>query len=438
MVLSEPGIPERSGAMKMGRFAAQALCGTLSDPSGGVPLFAGAPVGTEEFFALRRRAVLEGCKWDPQVGDVSTLANFPLIMRATDWKELANLAEQLTVETLAAERETLSRPELLHELGFPRALRRTLADDAPLAPAAVRVMRFDFHWTTDGWKVSEVNSDVPGGFTESSWFTSLMAEHSQAGRPAGNPVMLLADALAKGVGAGGIVGLLSAPGYMEDQQIMAFVADRLRERGLRPHLANPTQLIWRDGCAHLETTWFSGRLDAVFRFYQSEWLAYLPRRYGWENFFRGGRTAICNPGQAAIPESKRFPLIWDQLTTPLKTWREYLPESCDPRVVNWQTDDGWLVKSAMSNTGDTVRIRSLMPEHEWRRVRWEVRWESRRWVAQRRFESLAIATPDGPMHPCIGVYTIDGRAAGAYARISSRPLIDYAAVDAALLVTDEH
>lgn len=27
----------------------------------------------------------------------------------------------------------------------------------------VRLIRFDFHPTTDGWSVSEVNSDVPGG-----------------------------------------------------------------------------------------------------------------------------------------------------------------------------------------------------------------------------------------------------------------------------------
>jgi len=36
-------------------------------------------------------------------------------------------------------------------------------------------MRFDFHWTTEGFRISEVNADVPGGFSESSAFPALMA-----------------------------------------------------------------------------------------------------------------------------------------------------------------------------------------------------------------------------------------------------------------------
>ena len=38
------------------------------------------------------------------------------------------------------------------------------------------------------------------------------------------------------------------------------------------------------------------------------------------------------------------------------------------------------------------------------------------------------------MYPCVGVYTIDGRAAGAYVRLSHRPIVDYRAIDAALLI----
>jgi hypothetical protein len=37
------------------------------------------------------------------------------------------------------------------------------------------------------------------------------------------------------------------------------------------------------------------------------------------------------------------------------------------------------------------------------------------------------------MYPCLGVFTVDGRAAGIYGRLSPRPVIDYAAVDAAVL-----
>ena len=35
---------------------------------------------------------------------------------------------------------------------------------------------------------------------------------------------------------------------------------------------------------------------------------------------------------------------------------------------------------------------------------------------------------------CIGVYTINGRAAGAYARAGTRPMVDYTASDVALFI----
>ena len=407
-------------------------------PSAGHPLWAGNSIDAHAFAALRRRAVLEGCKWDPQVGDVNTLADFPLILGRSSWSELELLSECLAAETVGAEQEILERPELLGELGLPRRVRQTLSSRESVTPAAVRTMRFDFHFTTEGWRISEVNSDVPGGFTEASFFTGLMAEHFPELRPAGNPAAVWADSIAKAAGTGGKVGLLSAPGFMEDHQIMAYLARQLRRRGCETHLASPKQLAWREGRACLEAEWFRGSLDVVVRFYQGEWLAALPARCGWRHFFRGGRTPVANPGLAVISESKRFPLVWDRLETPLPTWRRLLPETRDPRETPWRTDDAWLVKSAMSNTGDDVCVRALMTAKDWTRTRWAVLLRPARWLAQRRFESVAIETPRGLMHACVGVYTIDGRAAGAYARLAPRPLIDFAAVDVALLLEEDH
>jgi glutathionylspermidine synthase len=416
------------------------LEGLRARPSchGSWPLLrAGVSLNEPVFATLRRRAVLDGCKWDPQVGDTSTLAAFPLLIQRNEWRQLAAWAERLTGETLAAEREILGQPRLLDKLGLPRAVRRVLREDAPLTPAAARVMRFDFHPTTEGWQLSEVNSDVPGGYTESSFFTAMIAEHFPGCQPTGNPAAAWTEAVAKGADSG-VVALLAAPGYMEDQQIMAFLAARLRERGCAACLAQPTQLIWHQGLACLETT--SGRkpIGAIVRFYQSEWLARLPARFGWKHFFRGGRTPVVNPGHAILSESKRFPLLWDKLVTSLPTWRALLPETRDPRQVAWRTDETWLLKSALSNTGDDVSIRALLKPQEWRGVRWAVRFQPGNWVAQRRFDSVPVETPLGLMHACVGVYTIDGCAAGAYARLAPRPLIDYAAVDAALLMEQGH
>jgi hypothetical protein len=265
----------------------------------------------------------------------------------------------------------------------------------------------------------------------------MIAEHFRPLQPAGDPAAAWADALVEAAGGRGVVALLSAPGYMEDHQVIAFLGAKLRERGCRTQLAGPRQIVWREGLAHLESPWFRGRVDVLVRFYQSEWLARSKPGCDWKPYFRGGKTPMANSGFAAITESKRFPLVWESLSTPLDTWRSLLPETRLPCDAPWEHDDGWLLKTAMCNNGDTVCIRDLLGRHEWFRARWSARWFPRQWVAQRRFESSTISTPGGPRHLCVGIYTVNGRVAGAYARLAEKAVIDFAAVDAALLLRND-
>ena len=174
-------------------------------------------------------------------------------------------------------------------------------------------MRFDFHFTTEGWRISEANSDVPGGFSEASHFTMLMAEHFPDLQLAGNPAAAWTNALSRVAGPNGVVALLSAPGYAEDQQVVSFLAARLRDRGCVAHPAKPEQIRWVKARAYLDTAWHRGLLDAIVRFYQVEWLPRLPLRVEWSYLLRGGRTPVGNPAAAVISESKRFPLAWDRL-----------------------------------------------------------------------------------------------------------------------------
>jgi hypothetical protein len=395
----------------------------------------GPALGPSAFGEVRRTMELDCFKWDAQVGDVTALARFPLLVARSTWDELAALARSLAAELAEAEREAAGRPELFGRIGLPRALARLFREGAP-APAAARVLRFDFHFTKEGWRISEVNSDVPGGFTEATHFTRLVSEHTGAGRPAGDPTRAVVDALARAAGPGGAVALLSAPFYVEDQQVVAHLAVRLRERGLAAHLCSVQQLRWQEGSARVETARYRGPVGAVVRFYQAEWLPRLPCRQAWAPLLAGGLAPVVNPGAAALTESKRFPLVFDDLQSPMPTWRRLLPETRAPEDAPFASDDGWLVKSAYSNTGDSVSFRGAMSRAAWTRQVWSVRLRPGAWVAQRRFEVVPVETPDGPQAPCIGVYTIDGEPAGAYARISGRPVIDYAASDVALLVEE--
>src|SRR5205814_8862790 len=92
----------------------------------------------------------------------------------------------------------------------------------------------------------------------------------------------------------------------------------------------------------------------------------------------------------------------------------------------------WLLCYGESDNG-----RCCAASDEWLRTRLRVRLTPGRWVAQRRFESVPVSTPIGLRHACVGVYTVNGRAAGAYARLSEKPVIDFAAPDVALLLEED-
>lgn len=357
--------------------------------------------------------MLDAFKWDPQVGDVDALAPFALVLPTATGQELARLAEALDAESVAAEREIAEQPALWPKLGLAPPLRRAMAS-RNFTPSALRVTRFDFHPTSEGWRISEANADVPGGYSEASNLARLMAEATGAGHPAGDPAARVADILA----TYRRVGLVSEPRWVEDRQIAVYLAHLLHARGCATSLLAPWQVRWDDGMA----TAGEGPLDAVFRFYQAELLPGCGAR-DWSTFLCGGRTPVANPAQALFSESKRFPLVWPYLKTSLPTWRTLLPESRHPL----DSDSSWMLKLAYSNTGEAVLERRAPG-------RWRARVHPSRWVAQRRFESVPCETPSGQMHVCIGVYRVDGRACGLYGRLSARPVIDALAIDVAVLL----
>jgi glutathionylspermidine synthase len=359
-------------------------------------------------------------------------------MRRSNWLHLAELAERLSKEAFEAELELASRPEMLASLGMPRKLRRALNSSEPLTPAAGRIIRFDFHPTTDGWRISEANSDVPGGYTEASFFTQRMAEAFPSWRPAGNPGSVWSAALAEHATNSGVIALLSAPGFMEDHQVLAYLAKELNVLGCRTILAKPEQIKWQKGRSRLETKAYTGALDVLVRFYQSEWLARLGPNVSWQSFFRGGKTPVANPGLAALVESKRFPLVWNNLKSQVPTWRALLPATYDPRQLPRKTDfDSFVLKAAYCNTGDAVFTRDRSQPLDWFLTLSAAKVFPGRWVWQKKFESIPILTPHGPRHVCIGVYTVNGNACGAYARLSPQPVINYSAIDAALLIESD-
>jgi glutathionylspermidine synthase len=378
--------------------------------------------------------ILDYFKWDPQVGDESVLFPQPLILDSKNWQKLARAAEQMALELTRVESVLFDRADLQAALGLPRPLIQALKNwTTPQQSSSLRVLRFDFHATTDGWKISEVNSDVPGGFTESSNFTALMAGLYPSTHSPGNPCEAWKHALTSLPGVKN-VGILYASGYSEDQQVASFLGWTVQTADLRPYfIQHPERLSWRDGTAMID----QHPLDVLVRFYQSEWLAALSERSGWIRLFRPAQTVVTNPGYSALTESKRLPLLWNQLGTPTCMLQKMFPQCCDPREVE-HGEDEWVFKPAFSNTGDNVIIPALTDRAMRSKVLRKIVRDSQRWIAQKRFVPLAVTAASGAqLFPCIGVYTINGKATGAYARLSRGFITDYRALEAALLIHDD-
>jgi glutathionylspermidine synthase len=391
-------------------------------------------LSADAFTELRRAAIFDCCKWDPQMGDASAIAAAPILLSDEAWSELEQLAELLAAETISAERELFQRPELHARLALPRSVARVLAgaatDDAPAEIA--RLMRFDFHWTTSGWRISEANTDVPGALNEASGYPALIAHHYPDATSLGNKAADYAEALAGSMGEGARMALVHATAFTDDRQVMVYLSHALANRGIRCELVSPSQLRWRDGLAFSACEWNSGAFDAIVRFFPAEWLPDLHRRTEWAHFFTASQTPLSNPATALLTQSKRFPLVWDELRTPLPTWRRLLPETRALADCDWRGED-WIIKPALGRVGEDIAMRDIVPTKQWKKIARAAWLRPRHWVAQRRFDAVPMQVGEKSLYPCIGVYTIDGRAAGAYGRVASRPLIDWRAQDTAVM-----
>jgi glutathionylspermidine synthase len=398
-------------------------------------------IDDESFRAIRLRTIFECGKWDPQVGDVASLSPFVLHLEPGAWREISSAAEAMAAELLKAERDLLDRPDLWRRLRLSRGVRKGLDSARAALPMAstvansVRIVRFDFHWTAEGWRISEANSDVPGGFIESSGFTRLLAEHFGGAATTGDPANELARAFASLLPTGACVALVHATAYTDDRQVMLYLSRALARHGLRSAPIAPDAIEWLKDRPRAWTGTRSESISGIIRFFPGEWLPNLPRRAQWVNLFRGDLVPTSNPATALLTQSKLLPIVQDELATPMTAWTSYLPQTraASKRLLD---DAEWVIKPALGRVGEGVGIAGVTSPVDWKKIRRAVRrrWGGREWIAQRRFAAIPVETEEGPLYPSLGVFVIGKRACGIYGRIARRPLIDQSASDMAVLV----
>ena len=378
-------------------------------------------------------------KWDPQFSDNNTIAKHVLVLTKKEHEEVKRLTESLDKETIASEEFLNQNLKLAKPLALPKKIYNELKSMTNYEPEKhVRLMRYDFHPTIDGtWAISEVNSDVPGGFAESSLMPKeamkLLKNKKYKSIDFSD---ILTKAISKKVKKGGTIMMVHCTCYSDDRQVMQFLGDKLTEMGYKVLYGAADHVRFKNNKAYSILSNNEVELDGIFRFTPLEWLKDIkPKK--WSGYF-DTVTPSCNHPVAIFAQTKRFPLIWDKLEEngiKLDYWRKLLPETIE--VKNAKNRDGFIYKPACGRVGEKISIKEACSEEEYKIILKDVKKRPKAYLAQKKFISKPLEIDKEQYHVCLGSYTVDGKHAGYYARISKTSRIDSNAADIPVLIEGE-
>jgi len=366
----------------------------------------------------RTNVMFDGYKWDLQAGEQSTISDKIVLLEPDEAALLADTAVKLYHETIAMETVLKHSPELVLTLGISEKMTEALCNCNYDPKNHVRFMRFDFHPTTQGWQISEVNSDVPAGYPEASVLPALAEVYFDGYCQYGCFGQVLSERLSLLISSGSTIAYLHDTHTVEDYQILRYVGDLMEKQGYKSMYAAPEHIAWSENKAV--------GIDGILRYFPTEWMEFS-KNTDWLGFINS-QTPSCNHPIALLTQSKRLPLVWDRLDVEIPTWKELLPETLCTSSNNLGL--GWILKPAFGRVGEGITIPGTMSQEEELAIHQAAALEPTQWVAQKMFTSFPV---EG-LHLNIGVFVVDGIFAGFYARGSSEPKIDEDASEIPILV----
>jgi len=396
-----------------------------------------AAINDSQYCEYRTQVIFQAYKWDPQFADQNTIAKHAILISKDTAQQLNQWAEQLSQETMRMEEALLYHLPLAKKLGLPSQIIKELPRLSQYkSKQNIRLMRFDFHpLVGNSWAVSEVNSDVPGGLAEAAILPEIASRYID-GCPGANVAEKLLEAFQLKTKKDSTVAFVHATSYSDDRQIMQFVGDYFCKHGLKAIYAAPDHLKWEKQQAFITSQGNKVEVDGIIRYFPLEWLVHLPKHSHWQGYY-DSITPSCNHPIAIFAQSKRFPLIWDLLGVDIPTWKHLLPETCEPQNISHR-DEGWIYKPALGRVGEGISIKEAITIKEMKQIQKAVHKKPENWIAQKRFNSMAISTANGEeYHLCMGVFTVDGKSAGFYGRISPYPCMDAKAMDIPVLIEQD-
>ena len=391
----------------------------------------------DKYYNYKLQAMFDCYKWDPQFCDNNTLAKYVLILTKEENNEVIKLTKKLDKETRAAEEYLNKNTKISKKLALPKKIIEQIPNMRNYDNTKnIRLMRYDFHPDIQGkWVVTEVNSDVPGGFAESSLLPNLAREvidipeleYTSFGEK-------MVEAINNKLNKKGTIMMVHCTCFSDDRQVMQYMGDRLKREGYKIIYGAADHINFKEKQAYCILDNNKERIDLIFRFTPLEWLIQMkPRR--WDGYFNS-ETISCNHPVAIYAQSKRFPFVWNYLekaNISMETWKDLLPETMEVKDLGKR--QGFIYKPIYGRVGEKISIKEACKGDEYKKIMKDVTKHPKQYIAQKKFESFPLKGEDGKeYHVCLGSYIIEGEHAGYYARISEYPRIDSYAADIPVLI----
>lgn len=391
----------------------------------------------DKYYDYRLQAMFDCYKWDPQFFDSNTLAKYILVLTSEENNEVIELTKNLDKETRLAEEYLNKNIKVAKKLALPKKIIEQIPNmQAYDKSQNIRLMRYDFHPSIEGkWVVTEVNSDVPGGFAESSLLPDLARKITNMPELEYNSFgEMMVKAINNKLNKSGTIMMVHCTCFSDDRQVMQYMGDRLKKEGYNIIYGAADHINFKDKKAYCILDNNQTNIDLIFRFTPLEWLIQMkPRR--WDGYF-DTITKSCNHPIGIYAQSKRFPFVWEDLEKAgisMETWKSLLPETL--QIKDLGSREGFIYKPVYGRVGERISIKEACKGDEYTKILKDVKNHPNQYLAQKRFQSMPLKGEGNlEYHICLGSYTIEGQHAGYYARMSPYPRIDSYSADIPVLI----
>ncbi|MCR5187261.1 MAG: glutathionylspermidine synthase family protein [Clostridia bacterium] len=397
-----------------------------------------------KYYDYRIKAIFNCYKWDPQYIDNNTLSKYVLLLTQEESEKLKTLTEKLDSETSTAEKYLNNHPKIAKKLKLPKELSEQIPNMQSYDESRnIRLARYDFHPSVDGeWVVTEVNSDVPGGFAESSLLPDLARktiDMSNLSYVSFGEAMV--ESINHKLNKNGTIMMVHSTCYSDDRQVMQYMGERLEMEGYHIIYGATNHIKFSDKEAYSILDNYNCKIDLIFRFTSLEWFIKMrPRR--WDGYF-DTTTISCNHPICMYSQTKRFPLVFEDLQKAginMDTWKKHSPET---RAVTKEdlvySSEDYIFKPVYGRAGENVSIKEACRGEEYKQIINDVKKHPGKYICQRKFISKPLYDNYGNrFHVCVGSFVIDGKHAGFYGRISPHPRIDSYAADIPILIEKDN